>query len=281
MIKIDTRSKPTRTTNDDLADHHGNVFWLLDGATQLVPPNHGMDAAWHVGELSKEFHSALSAQPDISLSALARQSIAIVAKRYFDATGLTPDAPRDLCPFSTLLLCRLAEDKKLLDYLVVCDSTLAVIGPSGATIISDKRLDATDPLAKTDALLREGFGFGSDEYKAAMRSVYDETGLLMNKAGGWDAIAQDETVIDRALTGTIPLSADDHILLMSDGFTRAIDTLNIYSSWESLLADVETKGLGHVLESVRIVEKSDPNGKAYQRSSIHDDATALWISPAL
>jgi len=280
MIKIDTRAKPSRTVNDDLAGHAGNVFWLMDGATQLVQPDHGMDAAWHVGQLAKAFEEALAAQPDMDLAKMARESIAKVSAQFCNATGLTPDSPRDLRPFSTLILCRMADDRKSLDYLLVCDSTLAVIGPSGNTVVSDKRIDLTDPLAGTDALLRAGFGFQSPEFKAEMRNVYNATGKLMNKAGGWDAVAQDPSVIDRAITGTIDLGLGDHILLMSDGFTRAVDTLDIYPSWELLLADIKEKGAGFVLDKIREVEAADANGQKHPRSSIHDDATALWISPA-
>lgn len=280
MIKIETRSKPSRHFNDDLAGHAGNIFWLMDGATQLEPPAHGLDACWHVGELERNFKKSVAATQEISLATLAKSAIANTAQKFFAQTGYTVESPQKFRPLCTLILCRLAPDRSTLDYLIVCDSTLAVLGADReATVLSDDRLDRLNPLAKTNALLRSGSGFTSEEYRLEMQNVYNRCTPLLNKPGGWDAVAQDAGVIDRALTGTLNLHPNDHILLMSDGFTRALDTLDLYSSWEPLLDDLQTHGATYILDCIRTAEKNDPDGKTHPRSSLHDDATILWLSP--
>ena len=281
MIRIATHPKPSRPANDDIAGHAGNVFWLMDGATQLEPPAHGYDACWHVGQLARNFQGTLAKQPDIALTTLAKTAIENTASTFFAKTGLTAHAEQKLRPLCTLILCRMAEDHSSLDYLIVCDSTLAIIGPDRRTplILSDDRLERLNPLRGINALLRGGSGFASDAFKAEMHKVYAEFSAMLNNPDGWDAIAQDASVIDRALTGTVPLKATDHILLMSDGLTRTVDTLALYKSWNDLHADLMKNGTDEILKKLRAAETADANGQIHPRSSLHDDATLLWISP--
>ncbi len=38
-------------------------------------------------------------------------------------------------------------------------------------------------------------------------------------------------------------------------------------------------GTDEILKKLRAAENADAKGKMYPRSSLHDDATLLWISP--
>lgn len=276
MIEIFTRSKPHRK-NDDSAGYEGNTCWLMDGATQLTAPEHGLDAAWHVNALNKAFRQIIQSSPDISLAELARKAIIETAIAFVQVTGLTEKDPQELRPFSTLILCRKSATE--LEYLVICDSTLAIIGPNGEQTVSDRRIDKGDPLKALYALLHRGHDFLSDAFKEEMQNLYRQTFARLNKPVGFDVVGQDASVIDRAYTGRLPVGADDHILLMSDGFTRAVDTLGLYNSWNDVLAALLKNGGDAFLDEIRVAEKADYSGEKHPRSSVHDDATLLWIKP--
>ncbi len=274
IVESHTSPKPGRTKNDDIAGYESGTFWLMDGATQLVQPAHGKDASWHVGRLDAAFRAAIRNTPDIDLATLARAAIKSVADEFFEATGLNSQSPQELRPFSTLVLCRPDAKAASLDYLVVCDSTLAVIGGGDETVISDERIG---PLGVTNDILKQGHGFDSDSYRKALCDLYDATHKRINVSGGFDVVGQDDGVIERALRGRIPLKPNQDVLLMSDGFTRAIDTLGLYKTWRDLHAGLKEKGGEEIIREIRATESADNQGRKYPRATVHDDATLLWL----
>ena len=188
---------------------------------------------------------------------------------------------QDLRPFSSLILCRTNESQDRLKYFTISDSKIAILGADRETIIYDKRVEEGNYLVQTDALLKQGHGFNSDSYRKAMRNVYDVIAATLNTPSGFYVAGQDSSVVDHALTGEVQIDPDDDILLMSDGFTRAVDTLNLYPSWTDLLRALKTEGGEHVIRKIRETEAADSKGQKYQRSSPHDDATLLWLRPGI
>lgn len=273
-----TASKPTKTFNDDLAGDMGRCFWLMDGATQLHQPAHGLTASWHVGQLAAGFRRLLAEDPDMDLALLAKKSIAATAQQFFDKSGMTSADPMMERPFCTLILCRLNDAMDSLEYLLLCDSTLLVQSGDKAQVITDGRQDDVQALRETNALLVSGQGFDTPAYKAALLEAYHHVFRHLNKPeGGWYAVAQDENVVDHALRGNIPITSQDNIFLMSDGFTRAVDTLGMYPDFSSLTTDIQKTDLSAIIDRIRDVEREDGEGQCYPRSSRHDDATALWV----
>ncbi len=279
-FKSATASKPTKTTNDDIVGYEGNIFWLLDGATQLVAPDHGLDACWHVRRLSEELTKLARAKPSAPLVEMAKSAIAIVGSEFQQTTGLDATAPQDLRPFSTLILCRHLPEAQKLEYLLLCDSTLLVVQNGQARVVaSDPRLDSMNILDECYRLLAAGHGFDSQEYKKALRHAYDIGQPKLNNRTdpqAWYAVTQDASVIDHALSGVIDFKAGDDVLLMSDGFTRAVDTLGIYKDWDALVGAVKSIGPEKIIDQIRAAERADDQGAKYQRSSRHDDATILF-----
>ena len=65
-------------------------------------------------------------------------------------------------------------------------------------------------------------------------------------------------------------------LLMSDGFSRLIDTFYAYTK-ESLLESAVKSGLAQLLAELRDLENQDPEALKYTRFKRHDDASALLL----
>lgn len=276
-VEYHTLSKPHRDKNDDIAGFEGDTYWLMDGSTQLVAPDHGLDATWHVNRLDRAFRDILKSVPDIELHLLARAAIDVVAAEFFERTGLTIDAPQHLRPFSTLLLCRINLVRTRLEYLIICDSVLVVVHSESEKAIIGYHTNTLEPIY---AVLRQSHGFESKLFKETMDGLYRQEADIINKPNGFDVVGQDSAVVERALTGHIDLRPDSHILLMSDGFTRILDTLHLYSSWRSVLEALKGKGPAQIFQDLRAVEAKDAQGTNYPRSSRHDDATLLWIKPS-
>lgn len=269
-----TAAKKQERPNEDLAGYKGSTFWLMDGATQLER-THEFDAAWLVRALDQEFQMTLTQNPEYPLVDLAKDAIKTTADLFYRKTGIRPDDEAGQRPACTLIMGRPHADH--LDYLVLCDSTLAVCGSRGTQVLTDDRIDQNISIEPVYDCLREGYGFETQAFKDAMVELYARTKPLMNTPEGFYSIQQDPAVIEQALTGSLPFdAATDHILAMSDGFTRAYDILNLYPDVPALWQDILTVGPEEIIRRIRMAEQQDGQGKNFPRSSLHDDATILW-----
>lgn len=101
-----------------------------------------------------------------------------------------------------------------------------------------------------------------------------------NKENGYWIVSEKIEAVSHAITVCFPLNSEhrEHrFMLMSDGFARAVTTLNIFSSCDDLQAFVEQEGLNKVVQLIREKEKTDYNGQKFPRTSRHDDASVLMV----
>lgn len=264
--------------NDDLAGHEGRVFWLFDGATENWPVRrHDRNVQWYVRQLSDIFAATVRAQPDIALADLTRRAIRVAATQFFADTGYGPDTSYRERPFSTLLLCRHDAARAELDYLIIGDSVLAVCGRT-ETVVTDRRQENLGHHEALYAVQRSGQGISSQAYRDAMDRVYHFVYGKLNQPDGFDVVAQDEDVVSRAVTGTIAADEGDTVLLMSDGYSCAVDVLGLYPDFTAMAAAIDRDGPDAVIAAIRAFEKNDPEGFQKPRQRREDDATVIGFT---
>ena len=91
-------------------------------------------------------------------------------------------------------------------------------------------------------------------------------------------MSADARAAEHAYCATDSIEPGDHILLMSDGFYRLIDTFNLYSPRNFMARATAPNGLSFLYNELRTVEDSDPDGRLYPRVKKSDDATALLLT---
>jgi serine/threonine protein phosphatase PrpC len=280
-FKIDSISdpKPHRKWNEDLIDSYQNVYWLLDGASipcHLARVGH-MNTRWYVQQLSEGLKQALAQRASSPLQKILSHAIGTVqTKMQAQNTTAESDA---IMPSSTVVLIRLNGPQ--IEYLLLGDSYLLIHENAYTKCITDQRIKtiAPDTRQQIKQVLAHGEGFHSNQLRRLKHQlVFSEMQSRNQKEGYWIASDNKEAAY-HALTGCIQLSPNQTIslLLMSDGFARAVTHLNLFSSWQEFIHLIHNRGLNHCLQLVREQERADAMGQRYIRSSQHDDASALFI----
>jgi hypothetical protein len=81
-----------------------------------------------------------------------------------------------------------------------------------------------------------------------------------------------------AKTASFPRWAVRSMAVFSDGATRPVDQMSLYD-WRGYLDLLDKIGPRGLIERVREVELSDPNGIRFSRTKRHDDATLVQYLP--
>jgi serine/threonine protein phosphatase PrpC len=238
---------------------------VIDGATDLGDPglvgSRG-GAAWIAAEANRAFAAA----PGESIEAICRSVFEQVAARFAEDRAREPQ-PWEI-PSAAFLAVAVADNRLDCAWLGDCPALLIRDGiaiPIGPQV--DVRDDESD-LARSVA----HHGLGSVRRTAPVldtlrtaRANPDRRILGIDPAGA-----------DHILYSSRPCVAGDELLLMTDGFSAAIDLYRLIdrAALPSLLA---AEGLPGIAARVRAAEADDADCSRWPRFKRGDDATALWL----
>lgn len=263
---------------EDLAGHHLDTFWLLDGASTphrwafATPQPSG---AWLATQVDLAFRQILAAAPATPLAALvteaSRRVSALLTAEHPQATAeqLATGAPH-----TTLVLVRLQQTK--LEYLLLQDSVLLVRPHAGSEIVElkDTRQDRFNAEFYREAhdALRAGDAYGP-RYNRILDVMVDRERIHRNKPGGFFTFT-GEDIASAAVVGEVEVDSQCEVLLASDGGAR------YWTCFPGQRQDVLERPLHVLAEVVRTFEALDPLGAQYPRVGSQDDIAFLRVLPA-
>lgn len=260
---------PGRLENEDHVFRYGDLVGVLDGAT--VPD--GFDTgcvhgpAWYVRHLAARLGVAFAERPTAALA--GNLAAAILAVRADHGGRCDLDHPGT--PSATVCLLRHGGDH--VDYLVLCDSPLALDRGDRIQVIADDRLGAAMADLREKALSVAGAG-EADLATRFRRAVTLQREQMNRTHGYWVAAANPDAAF-HALTGSLPLTGPDRVrraALLTDGAARAVDPFGLVD-WRGLLDLLGTAGPDELIRRVRQAESAD--GARQHGFKRHDDATAV------
>ncbi|MEO5492475.1 MAG: hypothetical protein ABIR08_00435 [Sphingomonas sp.] len=251
--------------NDDRVGAGHARGWIIDGATDLGDPGLLGDrggAAWIAAEADRAFAAA----PDGSIESMCRFVFEIVAARFAEDSTRPPEAWE--IPSAAFLAVAVADNRLDCAWLGDCPALLIRDGaaiPIGPEI--DVRDDESD-LARSVA----HHGLGSPRRAAPVLDTLRTVRANPDRR----ILGIDPTGADHILYSSQPCVAGDELLLMTDGFSAAIDLYRLIdrSALPSLLA---TEGLHGITARLRAAEAADADCARWPRFKQGDDATALWL----
>lgn len=249
--------------NEDVVRVLPNAVALLDGATSVRPT--ARTGGWYAHRLADSLGQRLGSNAD--LADIAAEAIQEVAETH----GLRPGDS----PSSTLALLRW--DHELVDALVLADSPIVLFTTAGAEPVTDDRLAELRTGSRGyRERLRHGGGFDHHHYRELAASMDRTRGWRNTEGGFWVAEAVPEAA-HRAVRAQRPRTDISTALLASDGVACGITDYGHYPDWTALLAEAEASGPRRVLDAIRSVEESDPDGRRWPRPKRHDDQTLAIV----
>lgn len=256
--------------NEDFAAVSPSAAVLLDGAGN--PPglesgcSHGV--AWFARTLGSVLLAEVTASDDRPLAECLAQSIRTVRAMHEGTCDLSHPGS----PSATVVAVRAHGGN--LEYLVLADSVLLVQEDASApsVITDDRELEA----GRAHRAAMDTARLSTDAHAAALRDYVEALRAHRNQPGGFWVAAADPAAAREALTGQVPLTGAQTVILASDGATRMVDRFGLIS-WPELAKIVASDGPSELIRRTRAAEASDPHGQRWPRGKACDDATAIRL----
>lgn len=255
--------------NEDWAGATPTVLVVLDGLSSAPgaesPCHHG--TPWFVEKLGSRLLSVAS-DPARNLRTSLAIAISDVAALHLECEG-----NREGAPSATVAVLRRRPDR-VADYLILADARIVIDTSEGVRVITDERVEQVAQEEKAAALRQP---IGSREQKRAVADLIATQKPLRNHPDGYWVAAGDPVAARHALTGTVPAESVRRVMLMSDGASRIVDVFEV-QTWAEALNFVSAHGPHKLIQHVRAVEATDPDGTRWPRYKTGDDATIAFAS---
>ncbi|MER5424386.1 protein phosphatase 2C domain-containing protein [Streptosporangium roseum] len=242
-----TAPAPGRVNEDYVA---AGPSWVavLDGATAPGGVDSGCvhDVPWLVSLPGSALAYGLATQMAASLPDVLANAIRVTMKAHEHTCDLSnPDSPS-----STVAIIR--ERAGQLEYLVLCDSPIALQRTDGSLTVVDD--DRTDHLP------------GGRPYPVELvRSLRNQPD------GFWVASTRPEAAYE-GLFGSVDVATVRGVAMFTDGVTRLIEWYG--HTWDDVVTMAASEGPTQLIAKVRNAERTHGTSRS---GKLHDDATAVWV----
>ena len=250
-----------------LIDRDNSIFGVFDGATSLtkyVDPQ-GKTGGLIAAEIAEqEFRKSHPTLPSAVLKASAR------IQEEMTAAGIDTSKAVNRWGAAAAAV-KLKPDA--FEWLVVGDSTILVI-------MEDGSFREVTPYHDHDTEVLTQWKKFADEKASNIRDLISEELVdLRNQSNvSFGAINGDEAVQQFLYTGEESLSGVKHILLFTDGLLLPGEEPAAPKDFQEMVDLYRAGGLEKIKETVRSMEKADPNCWRYPRYKPHDDIAAIALT---
>lgn len=263
MLTTCTASRPGGTKpNEDWVGAQGGLVVVLDGLSApegVGGCHHG--TPWYVQRLGERLLA--QAKNTAPLRELLRTAIDRVAAQHQNTCNLADPGT----PSSTVALLRTRHER--VEALVLADSPVVVDTATGIDVFTDPRVEQVVHAEREAALAAPG---GSVEKQERLAELVRVQRQVRNTEGGYWVAQAHGDASDHALERSWSTANVHRFAVMTDGVSCLVDQYQD-TSWRGLLDTAEHQGVDAVLDRVRQIEASDPQGKRWPRYKRGDDAT--------
>ncbi|CAM5184405.1 Protein phosphatase 2C OS=Bosea thiooxidans OX=53254 GN=SAMN05660750_04168 PE=4 SV=1 [Bosea thiooxidans] len=265
--------------NEDMSGTAGSCAWIIDGSaffSGAARTTNESEGAW----LVRLIDATLQANPpDREAFDSWAETLELQLQQAYAALGQGhPEREEGEGPSAVFGVVRLLRDGEA--YRIEA----AVIGDVSILIQDGDRLERwTDPSAgpfeaRTIAVATaDGHRPGEVISPAALEQIHRNRRSL-NRAGGYWAINPGLSWRAGLRLFSARISSAATILLASDGFMRLVDVIAHHDD-RGLMGETKRVGAAGVIAELRRLEGADPRAERFRRVKIHDDATALVVTP--
>lgn len=266
---IASQQGATERENEDWVGASLNVVVLLDGLSFAPDATSGCrhGTPWFVSRLGSRLLEIASSEETDLKRALAVAIADVVAMH----PECDPEHPGS--PSATVAVLRAVSERREVEFLVLADARVIVETGSGIEFHTDDRVDAVSEPQQTEALRHP---VGSAEQQEAVSELIASQKPKRNVEGGYWIAGGTPRAAGQAVTGVYPAASVSRAALLSDGASRLVDTFE-QATWFEALDLMQQRGPDELIDAVRALERSDPDGARWPRIKSADDATAAFV----
>ena len=276
----DGGSPDNSAPNDDWIGFDNRVAVVADGATGLADERLVLeadsDAQW-IAKLGVEHFT--NGRADDPVRELVREVNSHALQQIAGGDGEV-SAPRHAWPTASFIMARLqsgvVEISGLGDCVAYVEMADGFIERFSALPFNGdhERKSAEGDLAENPA---ETSGIRTP---AVLEKLRQKRSLSNTSASGVWTLGLVPEAADHVFTVALPVTELRSVLVMSDGFSAAVENYKIYDQ-RGLLAAAKTRGLAETLAEIRRVEHHvDPFARQFPRYKQSDDSSAILLEIA-
>lgn len=207
--------------NQDVYGMKDNVFWVIDGATEVFPNclhAESGDVYWVVNALHDELQTCDASLPLIEI---VRIAIKNMCKKAVSISPKILTVPANVLP--TYAICCIKVYETTLEYLCLGDCSLFVSNnPSNR--ITDRRIEPFHFLVNK---VKNQYKDDQQLYRQKVLETVRLVKQFVNVEGGYWIGTYDPSIVDHSIVGNVSINKADKFLLCSDGFRPSIDEASI------------------------------------------------------
>ncbi|BCB18116.1 hypothetical protein OCUBac02_10100 [Bosea sp. ANAM02] len=272
--------KGSAAYNEDISGAAGSCAWIIDGSaffSGAARTTIESEGAWLVRRIDAILRA--NAPETLDFSAWAEELERQLQQDYAALGDGYPEREPGEGPSAVLGLIRLRRERD------ACRIEGAMIGDVSIMMRDGGRLERwTDPSsgpfeARTiAAATADGHLPGEVISPKALAQILRNRRSL-NREGGYWAVNPGLSWTAGLRLFSAEVSPEATVLLASDGFMRLVDVV-AHCDEAGLMDAVERRGVTAAVAELRRLESADPLAERFRRVKIHDDATALLVTPA-
>ena len=269
-------SQPSSTVNDDAIDVLDRFAWVLDGATGissdrlLAGPS---DASWFCRIIRQGLREAVASAPS---NRVALEWTLAKASTGFDRSKRREERHRAELPAASCAIASIREG--VIEISVIGDCTVLLDRGDGAIAkVSDQRVRRYDD-AVVNCIVRfmDSKGMPYPEALERAKPMIRRNREIRNRDTTYWVLEPDVASLRGLETSSHELSGTKHMVMMTDGFYRLVDTYGVYTD-QGLLEAVVKRGCDELYSELRRIEERDSDCQSYVRIKSRDDASCAVI----
>jgi len=269
-----------KKVNEDSWGAHGQLLWVVDGATCLgdnsVAKDGNTDAAWLSQTITDFLGTYNVCEENFSWRRIYEDISQYVQDSYQAQGGAIPDNVWEEPLAAMKTLYNFGDGRVtcsgLADCVILIETTEGLKAMYGDDLHAE--LDKTSTAAIAP-YLKEGLGFV--DARAKVIDVFQNGRMKVNRPEGgfWD-FSITPNFFNGLQKGNFKVNTGAHAFVMSDGFYRLVEMFDKYTD-ETLIEAVKSRGLRALYDELRQIEDDDDLGKIYPRGKKGDDVTGVLI----
>jgi hypothetical protein len=277
-------SKPAigKSFNQDCVGSSKSGIWILDGISEvksLKLKNNENAVVWFVNQISEYLQENLD-QFDLTIAEIVTNVVKEIREEFESLISVDIDSLRHYeQPSASIIIARNIQRNEL-ELFSLGDCVASLHASNQVKIIRNYELKEVEEQFQKNILIeKKGYPHMTHTDFLNEIKIFERLERLRNdltQNNQYHILNLNPDMIDKGQESIF--HSIDTVILMSDGFSRTIDTYHLFKDYYDLLVNLEKQGVEQIYETMREIEQRDQNVQLFPRLRVSDDASLILAS---